>query len=402
MSETMQKREYDRTSSVLLMLMLAAGMCNVAGKGSYILLGTGAAFFLAHYYRIKVPASVFSMLVFACVYCGFTIGSMGIVSSVQMLLCPVLWLLGYNLPEARRKNGVFLIMAVLAMGMASHGLLNYAYNTIKGVNMYGGTKLDIWTGAGQAATGQAANFSMFLGMLFWFLFVQEKRWLRRLTVVLFLLAFLYAVMLGSRTFMVLCAITLTAVSVAYFSQRGHRKQGLKLLVAVLLGIAVFAVFYSNNVLGLRDYIENSYLFRRIRIGENFEAMVTDGRFRLKRMYLQNLFRHPWGGGYIRANIAGKFAHDLWLDIFDEAGIFSLITLLMYTGASIYRLFAVGRAAGLSRSERTAIFCYGITMFAQFAAEPIWQGMPMLFYAFVLTDGMMAKLLSVSAWNMRGK
>ncbi|MBP3683456.1 MAG: hypothetical protein J6J12_00630 [Oscillospiraceae bacterium] len=383
----------DRSSSFLL-LMLAVAVSNVLGRGSYLLLAVGAAYFLLHYYSMKVPDAVVPLLVFSCIYCLFSITSQGIVNAAQIFICPLLWLVGYNLPEAKRISGVFTLVAVLAAGQTAHGLLNYGYNILENVSMGSATKLDIWTGEIQAATGQAAQFTMFLASFFWLTAVQERRWLRVGAVAVFLCTLLYAVQLGSRSFLVLAV--LSAGTGILLSWLRRNPLGMKLLLWMLLGAAVILVLYSRNIWGLRTYMEGSFLYRRNSLGQNFSAMLTDGRFHLKKVYLENLLRYPWGGNVIRERIAGGYAHDLWLDTFGEAGLPALAVLLVYTAAAFFRIVRAGKLCTVSSNEQTALMCYGVVIFAQFCAEPIWQGCPMLLYSFVLTDGMLVRLISVSS------
>lgn len=379
-------------SSKFLLLMLAVAMSNFMGRGSYLLLGIGLCWFLLHYYSAKVPGSVVALLIFSCVYFLFTLTRQGIVNSMQIFVCPLLWLLGYNLPEARRTQGIFGVMMVLTLGMTAHGLLNYAYNVAMDVDMYGATKLDIWTGTGRAATGQAAEFTFLIASLFYLVLVQKNRWIKILSLVAFALAMVYAILLGSRSFVVLAAITVMIGILRHFGRKDQLKRGLAVVFVLLLSALAIWIAYLRNAWGLRDYLENSYMFRRNQLGQTFSAIMEDGRFRLKRIYLSNLLTHPWGGGYIRENIAGNYAHDLWLDFFDEAGILSMLMLLVYTTLALIRILAVGADRRFHADERSALACYGITIYAQFFAEPIWQGAPMLIYAFILIDGMLARFL----------
>ena len=379
--------------SKLWLLMLAMAFSNFMARGSYLLLAVGALFFVVHYFRIKIPVSSVPLLLFACIYFAFTFHSKGPVDAVQIFVCPLLWLVGYNLPEARQKDTIFVVMAVLSLGMAAHGWLNYAYNVVQKTDMYGSVKLDIWTGEGQAATGQAAHFSFFLACLYWMLFAQKKRRLRLLIAVGFFAALMYAVRLGSRTFLVLSAMVFAVGIGASMLQRGQKRRAVYLLLGLLTALIVFVIAYSRDLWGVRTFVEGSYFFRRTEREGGFFDLSTSERWKFKRIYLENLLTIPWGGGHLM-KLAGGYAHDLWLDMFDEAGILALMAILWYTVAAGLRILAVRRRGGLTVQERNALLCYGIVIYAQFFAEPIWEGSPMLFYAFVLADGMFAKYLFI--------
>ena len=383
-------------SSKYLLLMLAVAMSNFMGFGSYLLLAIGLLFLLFHYDSAKVSASVLPLLLFSCIYFLFTLYYQGLLGAAQIFVCPLLWIVGYNLPEAKRFYTIFAVIAVMAVGMCFHGLANYVYNIVQGVSMFSATKVDVWTGEGAAATGQAAHFTMFLGCLFWLVIVQKRKWIRVTSIGVFLCALLYAIQLGSRSFIVLCLLTAFTGIGVYIMRKGKSKQKIRLLLALCFLVAIIAVVYITDMWGLRTYIEGGYMVRRAAKGQSLGKIFTDTRITLKIEYFKRLFVYPWGGGKVSSEIVGSYeytggyAHDLWLDMFDEAGILALVALVIYTIASIYRIVAVRNDSRVLPDEKIALVCYAITVFAQFCVEPIWQGSPMLFLSFVLIDGMMAK------------
>ena len=70
----------------------------------------------------------------------------------------------------------------------------------------------------------------------------------------------------------------------------------------------------------------------------------------------------------------------------------MMAVLVYSIAAFSRIYKAQKDRRVSAEERTSLTCFGLTILAQFFVEPIWQGSPLLFCAFVMVDGMIAKFL----------
>ena len=392
----MRIEKYKKVQSLppWFLLGLAIAASNFKLTGIYILLGLCAIFYAVYYHRIKVPVSVLPLALFSCTYFLFHMPNVGMVSAAKILICPLIWVVGYNTMEARDTKTIFEIAAILAFGMAFHGLLNYLYNVLRGVTFRTGRTYDIWSGTISTATGQAINFTLFLAVLPWLLLVQKKRWLKIVSMMMFAGATLYGIQIGSRTYLVLCLFAAGISVLSGMLQKGQKRKAVGLIAGLCVVTGALIVAYSNDCFGIRTVIENSYLFYRVEWDrESFFGLLQNDRFDFKRIYIENMFRYPWGG-YKMSSISGSYAHDLWLDIFNEAGILALIGIFLYTVLAFIRLNKTRKDKRVSAGERTAIVSYSVILCAQFFVEPIWQGAPLLLCSFVLIDGMLAKFLSI--------
>lgn len=378
--------------SVLFLLLLAVAVSNFRLYGSQLLMMACGLFLIVKYYAVKVPAAFFPIMVFSCIYLLTCLHHKGLVGAMKIFVCPLLWLVGYNMPEARKLSSVFKVASILAFGMAFHGLLNYLYNSASGVDMTTGVTMDVWSGQNSSATCQATNFTLFLSILFWLLCVQKKGWLKMLSAFFFVCSMLYAIQLGSRSYLILGVPSV--VCSLHFRIRSRTKNLLSFLLILLLSCGLFAFCYRKDLWGLRSYIENSYLVYRMELDrESFFSLQNNSRFYFKAKYLENMFAVPWGGGHLRERIVGSHAHDLWLDMMDDTGIPGLLALLVYSIGALSRILRVRKDRILGGGEKAALLGYAITMHAQFFVEPIWQGAPILFCCFVMIDGMLAGWLT---------
>ena len=386
--------------SVLLFMMLALAVSNFRLLGIYLLLLTGIAFISLKYRQIKFPATACWPLLFACLFFVFVFSWSGAFSTIKIFVVPLIWLVGYNMSEARSMRDIFRVITILAFAMAFHALLNYFYNIRIGTIFSTGRSDDIWSGELSGATGQAMNYAMFTSISFWLIFTQPKRRLRFVSAAVLLCGILHMIQMGNRTSLLLVGISAGLNLLIIFTKRRNARQSGIMLVLLMAVIAVCVVLYMRDAWGLRSYIEGSYLFYRIdRYRKSFFAIIENSRFSHKGEYIRQMPGYLWGGTKLRNEVVGTYAHDLWLDIFDEAGILTLTALLAYTIGAFGRIWKVRKVFDVSEGEATCLISYAVILLAQFFVEPIWQGAPMLFCSFVLVDGMFARFLAGASARM---
>ena len=90
-----------------------------------------------------------------------------------------------------------------------------------------------------------------------------------------------------------------------------------------------------------------------------------------------------------------YAHDLYLDTYDDAGIFAFVGVVAYIVMTLVRFFRCITAKNLPFAFRQVVFCIYLVVYIQFMLEPILQGCAWLFAAFCLLDGYVARLLATS-------
>ena len=65
-------------------------------------------------------------------------------------------------------------------------------------------------------------------------------------------------------------------------------------------------------------------------------MLSTTRGERKLAYFEHFSEGIWGGGRINS-LVGGYAHDLFLDTYDEAGIFALLGVICFMARSAYVL-----------------------------------------------------------------
>ena len=108
-------------------------------------------------------------------------------------------------------------------------------------------------------------------------------------------------------------------------------------------------------------------------------------------YLKYIDRYPFGGNNIR-EILGFSAHDLYLDTYDESGIFATFTIIDFIISSIIRAIKCVTNKTIPLETRHLLACVYLGVNIQFWLEPIMRGMPWLLAFYCLIDGTVTAML----------
>ena len=314
--------------------------------------------------------------------------------AISVLMCPLAYLLGPNLDQSEGINNIHKTMLVLTVGMASHGILNFLYETVKygGIN-YSALHYDIWSRSISAVTGQMTNYVLLLSFVGCTVLFAKAYWKIAL---MLLISLTHGVLCGSRTYVVMFGISLGISILIYILHR--REKRLRSILILLLASAAAALIlwtaYQKDWLGIRSFFENTYLYHRLfsdYAKANNKGLFTTGRWATKLRYLAILPDYPMGGLHMRASTSW-YAHDLWLDIADRVGIFPLLLIIIYTLRMGIRIFRLSRNGQLNLEHKMIYFNYLVLIMSQFILEPILSGSPILLQSVCLLDGMISVYL----------
>ncbi len=287
--------------------------------------------------------------------------------------------------EAETKKA-FWIIYVIAAGSFMHFLLNMIINR----NADDRHVIDYWTRREMSATGQAVLACFIVGVAIAFLFSKVSRKKKLVAVISLLLVVAYNLILAGRTLFVLVFI-LVGFALLYNSIT-FKKMNLKILFVIIFAIFVVFLLYSNDILGVKTSFENSNFYNRFFDGSNNQELDDDKRLEHKIAYLKYFLDYPFGGRNIK-RLYGHRAHDLYFDTHDSAGIFALISIVIYIGFSLNRMIQCHKSRMLSFESKLLILSIYLITNIQFWLEPIIEGVPWFLAAYCLFDGSVAQLLS---------
>ena len=350
--------------ALALMILIAFGV-NFAGLGLWILIGGCVALFLLKRDLIIPNTTQFMVvLVFAISYptCSVIFGGLteeAVYLWVISVAIIAAYLMGWNWRMLFPEASVSSILIIFGLSFAAHGLLNYFYSLQLGVGN-SGLCYDVWSKSHSASTAQGVLFTPFVSVIWIVLLQHRSPILKAASFVTLLFAVRYNFMLGGRSFLLLLAlaafvylvlkITLSADSVG---------DAIKNLLVVFFLLILILYLYQKDVFNLKSTFENSYS--------------------------QDIF----GGNKISISSGYGYAHNLWLDVFDQAGFIPFLLLLVLSCSSV----AQGIRTAFSANSYEGLYAasFYVTYFAQFFIEPILQGSPFFFISFVFITGLFNSL-----------
>ncbi|MBR6604050.1 MAG: hypothetical protein IKK94_08555 [Clostridia bacterium] len=315
---------------------------------------------------------------------------LGMIKTLTYLLC---YVVGNSMIEDdldyAENNTPYSLFYWTVMAIALGAFVHYLLNWISNLSYGSRNTVDIWSGSEMAATGQAAMACIPLGLAIACLFFKNSIKIKLAAIITVILVLGYNLVLSGRTLIIMFLI-ITAVA---FSHRFLRvKKGRMRVVVLLLAVILLLLFvYQANILGIRSYIEDSPLYERFFAENSQTELDEDNRDIKKQYFLKNMLSYPWGGMHMREEMG--YAHDIFLDTYDEAGIFALLGMVIYILISVYHMFKCVSDETLSFGFRQIVLCVYVICYIEFMVEPILQGMPWLFASFCLIDGYVSRIIS---------
>lgn len=272
------------------------------------------------------------------------------------------------------------ILTVICWGSFVHFMLNFFYNLQWTL---GRNTNDIWTGERLSATIQASLACMMTGLCISMIISPKNKFSRVLYIISAVGILMYNLVLSGRTLPLMMIVVLIIGLVYFYKNSENLSHKLKttLIIASILGLITLAIIF--NVGGIKDYILESNFFDRL-FNSKQDALLSGERSYRKIMFLQNMWKYPFGGLHMRAQFG--YAHDLLLDAYDEYGFLSIIFLLLILGFGIYNLIVFCKNKDISISCRLSFLCVYITILCEFYIEPILEGLPWLFVCYCLLNG----------------
>lgn len=338
--------------------------------------------------------SIFSLLVLGAAWMAFSPTStdsvFGVMKPFTYILC---YLMGRSLIcDAEKRygdEGTEKFLNVLLIALAGGAFAHYILNWLKNGNANERNTVDIWTGEIMAATGQASLACLALGFAVALIFSNSSKKTKFISGLVLLLVMGYNLVLSGRTLLMMLLIIATVAFVHQFIKQKNGQISFLVGIAIVILVLIFA--YRANVFGVRTFVESSGLYNRFFSADASMGLDEDGRWDKKVFFLNNMLDYPWGGMNM-FEVKG-YAHDIFLDTYDEAGIFALVGMVIYILSTIHHMLKCFFDNTLSFEVRQIVLCVYIVCYIEFMVEPILQGMPWLFASFCLIDGYVGGIIS---------
>ncbi|MBQ9963881.1 MAG: hypothetical protein IJP14_02040, partial [Clostridia bacterium] len=281
----------------------------------------------------------------------------------------------------------YWISIMVAVGL----LIHYALNWVNNYNVYEGRDtIDFWTDVPMAATGQAAIACIPLSIAIACIFMPTNRWIKLASWATVAVVLGYNLILAGRTAFLITGILLLIAFAHYFLKIKNGR--FRLILLLLLVIAIVAILYATDTFGIRTMIEDSQFYARFFSDRSNQRLDEDQRLGRKWEYLLNMWQYPFGGKHLLGQFG--YAHDIYFDTYDEAGIFGFLAVVAFMANSVGHFLKCVKDPSLPFAFRQMVLCIYVAIYIIFFLEPVLQGMPWLFTSFCVIDGCISRMLTL--------
>lgn len=372
-------------AQIVILILLFFGTMNVRNLYFYFLFGAAVIGILMNGRFLRVNGMVAVLLLLSLCYLLFyPNASSSMTTALKQFLFPMCYLMGLNfirkedsgLRSDRAEQQMTAAIVVCAMGAFGHYLLNMSINFGSLLR----NNVDIWTGGIVSATGQAGLAIFALGVFSAWMFDGKKR--KPIAALGLILILAYNLVLAGRT---LILLTIIVLSVAFFYavKTTQAKRKGRLFLALSFALLVIMVIYMQNWFGIRDWVLGSNLSSRFDMMDMGQDTRTDN----KRMYFAYMLDYPFGGDALH-NEVGGYAHELYLDVYSDAGFLAYLLVVLFAADSFLTAFRIVRKGKTSNDFKLLVLCVFVAIFIEFFLEPIIQGMPWMFCTFCFFSGLL--------------
>lgn len=397
----MKKEKYPILSLYnLVLLLLLFASCNVINRFYYFLFVAFGIFVLTLGTELSTNFPVVWLILLAFSWVMFAPDAMdALFSPIKPFTYLLCFVTGYNFFKFAEKSNnnqaeqykyFHTLLSVISIGMIIHWCLNWFTARSQGTVLSASDRntVDFWTKGVMAATGQASIACIPLGVSIACIFAKTGRKIKFLALSMLLIIIGYNLVLSGRTLFIMMIICASIVYLyGLFFKKSNRVKSTVTIAAVII---LVLLAYRSNLLGIRSYIESTPFYDRFFAEDAVMELEEDGRMERKLFYLEKFWEYPWGGVHLR-NFVG-YSHDIYLDTYDEAGIFAFIAVFCYMLSTVFRLFKCITSKSIPFQTRQLVLCIYVCIYIEFMVEPILQGMPWLFASFCLIDGYVSRIL----------
>lgn len=304
-----------------------------------------------------------------------------IIKSLNYVLA---FFVGYNLvyKSKQKTEGSLKFITSIYIGFLVYLFLTYLKNSKIGFNKHYRILIEFWNGEPIAVTLVGLLCSVIIGYSFYGIIIQKSRVIKIISILSLGLVFLINMKTATRTPFILFVCIYSMMGFFYFINAKNKR---KIIVLFFIFILTLLFIIFSNTFGIRDYIIESSIFKRIML----EGIKTS-RNNISDYYLEYFFDYLWGGKYIYSNY-GVLAHNFILEAHDSYGIISTFSLIGIIFCFFINIFKLIKIKSKSMIVYLFISMY-VSIFVQMCLEPVFEGYPVLVTCFIFLHGMITAYL----------
>lgn len=290
------------------------------------------------------------------------------------------YMIGFNGYTKANNKSLYIKRTLVSVfiGYNLHVLLMFVYNLIKGSS--GRTMISIWTNEPVAVTLIGLLSSFIVGYALSIIIFDSGKWTKIVCVGTLILVIAVNMQTATRTPFILMLVTGAVLFIITQTEDGFKNQ-IKYLMIFSFIIFLIVIVFALNIFNVRDIFLSSDIIDRF----SEEGMET-GRWTANRFYISKMLDYPFGGGEIQRLAGGRYAHNIWLQCYDEYGAIPFVFMVIITVSFIKIFIKIARMNDKTITEYILLSIYFTTLL-QLALEPVMTGYPILFWIQLLIHGM---------------
>lgn len=342
-------------------------------------------------FKVNDPVVFVALCLFGVSFYAFS-HQLGFYSAMGFTL-PMAYYVGSNVRYSNEENTKKIIY-LLAFGMGLHvilsGIMEMILHGPHGFFM-SSTHYDFWTRQKMSSTAIAIDEDLLIGILYYVLLKENNRKCKVLLITELVLGMFYLIVIGRRTSLMMMITSFMAM----FAYEAIVTKNISIkLVRILICIAiifislalVITVFYRFDIFSSRLF------FDQFKIITVFQQGVLDtDRLKLFIGAIKLMPYHLFGGQEI-SSILGMPVHELWLDIYDYAGIIPYLLMIIYSLMFVRTILRLFRNEGISNNTKILLFGVDICIMIQMFLEPVMTGASLFLIISIIIDGITERML----------
>lgn len=376
----------------LLVVLFFAAM-NLFNKYYYLVLAAFCVFLLCCN-RLKLDESSIFLLFLSFNIAMFSPGAHTSVNTIlKSFAFTVCYIFGFNFLNSyntikgykKSEKQLYAIIIIFALGTFVHLLLNLISNfdnTNRNI-------VDYWLDENISATSQATVSCLSLAMFLAIFFTNQNALIKAICIFALLIVFYYTTIIASRTLIVLFILLVLLCIVFTYKNTKNKVRFAQILFSIAFLVFVFVIIYLLDLFNVQTMLRESNLYKRFFSNDSM-GLTEDSRSEKKLKHLSSFGDYFWGGAHLRKDYG--YAHDIFLDTYDDAGILAFFSIIIYVVYTVKRLFTCLRDQTISIKLKLMVLCVYVVSYVEFVVEPVLLGLVWFFGCFCFIDGVMSKFL----------
>lgn len=312
--------------------------------------------------------------------------------SVMGFTLPMAYYIGSNIKNPSQEN-IKKVIYLLALSMSLHVVLNacieLALHGTRGL-FFASTHYDFWTRDKISNTGTAVNADLLIGCIYYVLNKEDNKRLRIISILVFLISFSYLIIIGRRTTLLISIITYLLLYIYEKNTIGitekHKRMMIRIMVICACIVIPFAIVYYFDLFSAKTFLDQLNVILKLK-----NSLIGDERIRLYFDAIKLMPKYPFGGQKI-SGVLGLPVHELWLDVYDYAGIIPYILIVVFSLYFVFVLYRYVKNKTIDNDLKLMVLGVYITIIIQMFLEPVMTGASLFLLITVIIHGIVEKAL----------